>query len=175
MESKTKKIKYYELFNINKGLEELNGIAGVQLGMYRGKLSRVVKEYIEDIQSFTKTEEWVRIDKGISEINKKYCIKDAEGSPIISDGKYTFTADAEKVRAEEVKEFKLKEKESLDRRVELEKEYNALLPTVTPFEITVIPYSVIKEVEDTYIKMGKISPFKSETIDLLISIIDMEI
>lgn len=174
METKTRKIKYYELFNINKGLEELNGVAGVQLGIYRGRLSREVAKHIEDMQSYTKTDEWQRIDNLVEKINNKYTLKEETGQPIIRDKRYVFDPTREADRIKELEEFSEKEKEAISERERLIKEYNSILKETTPFELITIPLSVIKDIETVYAKLEKESPFKSEIIDLLISIINME-
>jgi len=174
MENKSKKIKYYELFNISKGLQDLNGISGVQLGIYRGKLSRSIAEYITDAQSYSKTEEWERIDKLVNDINLKHCTKNDNGEPIITNNRYSFSKDVEVLRLADIKEFQEIEKEAIAERDRLQKEFVDLLDKETPYEVLTIPYSVIEGVENVYIKLGKPSPFKSETIDLLTSIIDME-
>lgn len=174
MENNNRKIKHYELFNISKGLEDLNGISGVQLGIYKGKLSRVVNQHIEDLRAFLSTPEWKRIDDLSTATNLKHCSKDEKGDPIIIEGKYSFSPENEKLRSVEIKELMETEKEAIAERERLLKEYTDILKTDTPYSITTFPYSVIQEVENIYIKLGKPSPFKSETIDLLTSIIDME-
>lgn len=174
MENKTKKIKHYELFNISKGLQDLNGVSGVQLGIYRGKLSRIINEHISDMQAFSKTDEWKRIDDLGNKITLKHCTKNDKGEPIISEGRYSFTPEAEALRSAELKELLEVEKEAIAERERLQKEFNDLLDKETPYEILTIPYSVIEAVESTYLRLDRPSPFKSETIDLLTSIIDME-
>lgn len=171
----TIKVKAFELKNIQRGLEGLNGIASVELGLCRGRISRLIGNFLDDAISFTKTSEWQRIDKLIDDVNRKFCMKDDKGNPIAQNGKYVFRTEDMPALRDAHEELEKKEADAFALRKKMSDEYEELMKNEADVLLYTIPISLIQRIEKEYKELlKKPSPFSSETIDLLMAIIDMD-
>lgn len=168
----TRRVKGFELKNIQNGIQGLNGIMNVDLGICRGRISREVIHYLEDSISFMKTEEWERISNLMKAVSEKYCVRDDKGAPIPFKDNYYFTAENKPLFDAEMEKLKKKEKDSFALRAKLIEEHDAKMKQEADIDLKVIPLSLIKKIEKDYLDAKKDSPFSTETIDLLMPIID---
>ena len=170
-----RKVKYYELENIQAGIGGLNGISDVDLGIYRSRISRKIAEELEASKTFMQSDEWLRVNKLIDAIAMKYAKKREDGSPITSEnGRIMIDIELVPKYNEEMDALKKKEKTAFDDRDKQEKRFKAKMKEDTDFELNVIPLSLFKRIEKEYTDAEKDKPFKSETMDQLGAIIDYD-
>lgn len=165
-------IKNYEFININAGLNKLDGIPNIELGMLRGRLARIVGEMIEDMQSYTKSEEWIRLNRMIDAINIKHAERKPDGSPLVLEGRYSFKPDSVSIRDSEMEALREKESAAFEKRRELEAQYHETLRKESALDLPLIPMSLIVSIDEWYKNKQEPSPFVTEVLDYLNAIID---
>jgi len=123
-------MKKIDLLTIKTSLQLLNGIPGVKLGAARAELSEIVNHEVELMETFKTTDEWVRIDELLNEINIKHARKNDKGVIIPDNGMYVFVHP--ELREADIEALKKKEEASFKEREILLTEYKELLKE--PFE-----------------------------------------
>ena len=149
-----------ELYGVRLGISLMNGMAGVQLGVFRAKISRVVERIISDMESFKKSEAWIRTDDILSEINKKHAKRDDKGNYVTSNNMYVF--ENASARDKDISDSKEVNRTLFNERDKMVSEYKTYLEQECKEEIEKIPISLLPD------------STKTEVISLLWPIIDEE-
>lgn len=166
------KVKMFELMNIERGLNLLNGIGSVRLGMHRGDLSRPIGDKLSSVRKFMEEKEWKRLSEEIDRIERKHAITDEHGAPISTETGYRFSSEGFVRKEEELAKLKEKEKVAFEERQRLIDEYNELMKGDSGIELPMIPLSLLEKIEKDYEDRKLPSPFHTEVFDLLSCVID---
>ena len=168
----TVRVKMFELLNIEKGLDMLNGIGSVRLGMHRGDLSRPIGDKLSSIRKFMEDKDFRESNEKLDRVDREYCLKDDNGVPVSDMNGYIFSAENRIKRDEAVEKLKEKEKELFGERQKRIDEYNGLLKDECEIDLPMIPMSLLEAIEKDYVERKLDSPFKTEVFDLLSRVID---
>lgn len=136
----------------------MDGVSGVQLGVLRAKIGRLVSESISDMENFKKSEVWKETDEDIDAINKKFAKKDEKGNFLTHNNMYVF--DDIESRDKELKELENAKQKQFKERKKMAEEYKLFLNEECKEKLPKIPLSLFPK--DT----------KTELIDLLWPVID---
>ena len=166
------KVKMFELMNIERGLNLLNGIGSVRLGMHRGDLSRPIGDKLSSVRKFMDEKEWKRLSEEIDRIERKHAITDEHGAPISTETGYRFSSEGFVRKEEELAKLKEKEKAAFEERQRLIDEYNELMKGESGIGLPMIPLSLMEKIEKDYEDRKLEYPFKTEVFDLLSCVID---
>jgi hypothetical protein len=141
-------VKRNELFNMQAAIGKMNGIMSSDLGAKRAKIRRLIEQDIEDMQDFTKTDEWKRISNLYTKIDEQCAKLDASGNPLRNNqGGYIIANSKTTKRDELISELKSTEHEAIEDRERVWKEFSESLDK-TEVDITGyprIPFELFKK------------------------------
>lgn len=120
-------MKNRELFGLEKGLNSVGKLTGVKFGYAVAKnLTKVMSE-LETIKSCLKKDDtWLEVEKKQQEIHVEFCDKNADDSPAVTNGMYTFNAQKD-AHDKALAKLEKNNQDAYDARNKLNEEYNEFL------------------------------------------------